>query len=347
MTSGSLREFNVLTDGLFQIVAVDATNAHHVGIVFHSIYGDDFPVKDVYQPEVLCREIQAGRLISGLAFDPGGRVAGYVSMFKTAPNPRLWEAGNVLVIPGYSHTDVSSRLVRYCMDLAVCRMADIDGIFVEAVCCHYFTQVVTAKNGLIDCGVELDQLDGASFKDGKSNKAGSARVSCILTLWEVTEPLEPAYIPIQYDGILRRIAGSLRPRILLPSTAELPTEGATSLDGKHYPSARTWKVAVPTVGGDWTAVVDDILKEARERQVISLQVVVNMACPHISAVVGVLRDKGFFFGGMAPRWFGTDGLLMQRLFGSETEYGETKVYTPIAQELLSFIRSDREAARRG
>ena len=104
-------------------------------------------------------------------------------------------------------------------------------------------------------------------------------------------------------------------------------------------------MAVPTVGGDWAAVVDHTLNEARQRQVISLQVVVNMACPCISAVVEILRDRGFFFGGMAPRWFGTDGFLMQRLFGSETEYEETKVYTPMARELLSFIRSDRETVR--
>jgi len=77
--------------------------------------------------------------------------------------------------------------------------------------------------------------------------------------------------------------------------------------------------------------------------VISLQVTLNMACPHIGVVVELLREKGFFFGGMAPRWFGTDGFLMQKLFGSETEYEEIKLYTQTAKELLSFIRSDREA----
>ena len=172
-TSSLPEGLNLQPDRLFQIVAVDATNAHHVGTVFRSLYGDDFPVEDVYHPEVLSKEIQAGRLISGLAFDREGRAAGYISLFKPAPNPRLWEAASLLVVPGYSHTDVSSRLVRYCLDVAMRRTADIDGIFCEAVCCHYFSQVVLAKNGLIDCGLVLDQLDGASFKDGKSNKAGS------------------------------------------------------------------------------------------------------------------------------------------------------------------------------
>jgi hypothetical protein len=345
LTSDWPKEANLLPDVLFRIVPVDATNAHHVRTVFRSVYGEDFPVKDVYQPELLWGEIQADRLFSALAFGHEGQPAGYISLVKAAPNPRLWEAANLLVIPEYGQTDLSSRLIRHCFDLAMNRIATLDGVFAEAVCCHYFSQLNTAKNGMIDCGVELDQLDGSSFKDGKSNKAGMARVSCVLSLWEVTDPVEPEYLPIQYEEVLRRIAETLRPRTFFPSTAMLPAHGTTRLEEKDYPSAQTRKIAVPIVGSDWPAVVGDILNRARERRVISLQVTLNTACPHISAAVDVLREQGFFFGGMAPRWFGTDGVLMQRLFGSETEYEETKLYTRTAKELLSFIKSDRETVQ--
>jgi hypothetical protein len=196
---------------------------------------------------------------------------------------------------------------------------------------------------MIDCGIELDQLDGNSFKDGKSNKAETARVSCVINFLEVTDPSEPEFVPAPYDEMVRRLTAPLRPRILVPSTAMLPAEGATHQEEKYYATARTWKVSVPAVGKNWAAVVTNMLNEAVKRDVISLQVTVNMVCPHIGAAVTVLREKGFFFGGVVPRWFGTDGLLMQKLFGSETDYDETKLYTKTAKELLTFIRSDREA----
>ncbi len=331
------------SDPIFRIVAVNSTNAHHVGTVFRSIYGENFPVKDVYQPDILLREIGAGRLISGLALDANELPAGYISMFKVAPNPRLWEAGNVVVVPRYGQTDVSSRLVRYCFELVTDRRVEADGIFSEAVCCHYFSQLNTAKLGMMDCGIELDQLDGNSFKDGKSNKAGTARVSCVINFMEITDPSEPEYVPVPYDEMVRRLTAPLRPRVLVPSTAMLPAQGATHQQEMYYASARTWKVAVPAVGGDWAVAVADILNEAVKRDVISLQVTINMACPSIGAAVTVLREKGFFFGGVVPRWFGTDGLLMQKLFGSKTDYDATKLYTKTARELLAFIRSDREA----
>ncbi len=87
-----------MIDGEFKIVPVDSANAGDVGGVFPSVYGDGFPVKDVYDSAVLAREIAAGRVTAFLAFDRQGQPAGYVSLFKSAPNPRLWEAGNLMSI---------------------------------------------------------------------------------------------------------------------------------------------------------------------------------------------------------------------------------------------------------
>lgn len=334
-----------MPEGQFHIVPVDVTNAHHVGTVFRSIYGEDFPVRDVYEPGTLCREIESGRLISLLAFDMNGQTAGYASMYKTAPNPRLWEAGNLAVVPAYKYTDISLRLIRFLFNFAANSITIIDGIFVEAVCSHYFTQVNAVKNGMVDCALELDQLDGESFKDERNNKAGTARVSCALYFRELTDLSEAEFVPARYNEILRQIAGSLRPRILFPSIDSLPTDEKTILEEKYYASARTWKTAIQAIGSDWTVVVEDILDKAGQRQVMSLQVTVNMACPHIGSAVDLLRKKGFFFGGMFPRWFGTDGLLMQKLFGSERQYEKIKLYTPFSRELLAFIKSDCEAVR--
>jgi len=334
-----------MLEEMFQIITVGKNNAHHVGAVFRALYGEDFPVKDVYQPDVLWREIQAEKLTAALALTAEGHPAGYISFFKSAPNFRLWEAGNMLVDPVYAQSDVALELARYYFDPTMCRMSDSDGIFSEAVCCHYFTQVSAIKSGFVDCALELDQLDGTSFKDGKSNKAGMARVSCVLNFLEVSDPVESVYFPARYNEYLRRLAAPLRPRTFQVSTAALPTKGDTIRVDKYYDFAKTWKVAVSSIGGDWATVVAELLTEAVRRQVISLQVVLNTSCPSIGEATEMLRRNGFFFGGLAPRWFGTDGVLMQQLFGGEPDYEETKLYSQTAKELMAFIRADRETVR--
>lgn len=341
------REEKQLPDESLQIIAVDKTNAHHVGIVFRSIYGEDFPVRDVYQPEVLCREIGAGRLASALAFAQDGRAAGYISSFKSAPNFRLWEAGNLVVDPEFANTDVASRLTEYYFAPSMRIIADSDGFFSEAVCCHYFTQVITCKAGMFDCALELDQLSGESFKDGKSNRAETARVSCVLNFKEFTNPIGMEYLPARYEKMLRTLAAPLHPRILLTAGTLMPNAGMTVWEDKYFEFAKTWKIAVRKIGADWTAMIAGILAEADRRRVVSLQVTLNTACPPINAAVELLREQGFFFGGLMPRWFGTDGVLMQKLLDDEPEYEKIKLYTPTARKLLDFIRTDREAVNNG
>lgn len=334
-----------VADKQYQFVAVDSENVRHVATVFRSVYGEDFHARDVYDPGLLWEKIQAGQIVSALAFRADGQPAGYISVFKNAPNPRLWETGNIVVAPGNADTDLSLRLFRYYEELIASRAADMDGFFTEAVCSHYFTQISGAETGMVDCGLELDQLDGGSFKDGKSNKAGSARVSCVLSFMEKIDQAGPVYVPARYEGILRKIAGRLRPRDLRLSTAGMPVQGTSSREERYYPASRTWKVSFGDVGGDWTTVGEDIVRQARQRDVISLQVTVNMALPHIGEAVEILRGHGFFFGGMVPLWFGTDGLLMQQLWGDEPDYEGMKLYTPAARELLAHIKLDRQSAR--
>lgn len=327
----------------FHIAAVDRHNAHHVGDVFRSVYGEEFPAKIVYQPEDLYKEIRDGKIMSGLAFNEDEQPAGYVSMYKAAPNPGIWEAGSIVVNPEYKHTSVSQELVYYCRNLISNVATDTDGIFMEAVCSHYYTQVNCAKTGMFDCGIELDQLDGKSFKDGKSNRAGTARVSCLFSFMETSDPVSPAYLPAVYDEIVRQVAVPLRRRRFIPSTAEIPDSVKTRIDDKYYPQAATCKIAVHEIGNDWAQAVESMVRDACERGTISLQITLNMAEPHIEKAVDILRKHGFFFGGLIPRWFESDGLLMQRLFNDEPQYEKIKLYTSTAKDLLRFIGNDRES----
>ncbi|PKN59591.1 MAG: hypothetical protein CVU53_07425 [Deltaproteobacteria bacterium HGW-Deltaproteobacteria-11] len=327
----------------FDLVAVDETNAVSVGDVFRSIYGDDFPVKDVYDPGTLWREVREGRVAATLAFDGEGCPVGYISLFKSAPNPRLWEGGNLIVHPACKYSDLSSILFRHYLKPENYGPLEADGFFGEAVCHHYFTQVGCVKSGMTDCAVELDLLDGSSFKD---TRAGSGRVACVLNFLEFTRPDAPVHLPERYAEIVQRLSMPLSPRSFLPADAPLPLNGVTVREDRYHGAARTWKVYVREIGGDWREVVDDLLREAGARDVVSLQVTLNTAIPHLGAAVEVLRGRGFFLGGLAPRWFGNDGLLMQKVLGREPDFDGIKLYSRTAKDLLAFIRMDREETSR-
>jgi hypothetical protein len=55
--------------------------------------------------------------------------------------------------------------------------------------------------------------------------------------------------------------------------------------------------------------------------------------------VDILRSKGYFFGGVFPRWFDEDGLLMQRLV-CEPYFDAIQLYSDEAKEILSIVKED-------
>ena len=326
----------------FRLQRLDETNVVHVPDIFRSVYGDAFPVPHVYRPELLAQELRQGRLSGALAFDGSGQPAGYVSIFHSAPNVRLWESGNLVVVPAFRRSDAGEVLATAAgTDGFLYSAADSDGLFREAVCCHYYTQVSSIKSGQADFALLLDELDGPSFRD---NQAGSARISCVLNFRETSPPRRPVFLPAVYEPMLDRLFRQLQPRVRAAATAPLPQDGPPTRSEDHwFAAARTWKVAVWEIGPDWPAFLAELLTEAGRREAISLQITLNMACPCLGEAVRELRAQGFFFGGLAPRWFDADGLLLQRVFGYETEYDRTKLYSPVAKELLAYIRADRAA----
>ncbi len=195
-----------------------------------------------------------------------------------------------------------------------------------------------------DCAVELDQMSGDSFKEHR--EMAPARVSCVFNFLELTAPTAAVYLPAEYDEVIRHLAQALKPRTFRPAAAPLPPAGPTARQDTYYPAARTWKIAVREIGADWQTFLDELLTQAVERRVISLQIAVNAALPYLGAAVSAMRARGFFLGGLLPRWFGSDGLLMQKVLGAEPDYARTKLCSQIAKDLLAFIRADREAVGR-
>ena len=323
----------------YTITPVSQANAAKVAAVFRAIYGDDFPVKYVYHAAQIMREINEGRLAAALACDKTGTPAGYVSMFKCAPNPRLWEGGNLLAVHEQGSDNLASMLTRYYMQPQNLPDRFNDGVFGEAVCHHYFTQMICRKSGFADCALALDQMDSSGFR---KHRPDTGRVACLLQFMEHSEPHEPLYIPDRYADILRHLLTPLRTRCFLSSTAPLPGTGETERKDDFYEASGTWRVSVDSIGGNWICFLDDLLREARKRGVKSLQVVLRASLPYAGAAIELTRQRGFFLGGIFPRWFGADGIMMQQVLGKEPDYEGIKLYSAAAKTLLEFIRKERE-----
>ena len=320
----------------FRIQGLDATNAAHVPEVFRAVYGDAYVDPSVYQPQALLRKIDQGQLCAVVALDADGCPAGYAALGATTPNPFLWENKGLVVVPEYKNTNVGTMLVTVWGNPADWP-ARVKGLFGAPVCHHYFAQIFCAKAGWVASTLQLDLFDAAILQDRPD---GLSRVSCVQFFSPMPPSPVPSYWPGEYGEFLATISRVRQDPPGILSTAALPAATATIWETKPTPSSRSLRVNVFRIGGDWPEVVRDLLAEARLQRSISIQMFLDTSCACIGEAVRILREHGFFLGGLAPRWFGADGLLMQRVT-VDTRYDLLKLYSEPAQQLLEFIRADR------
>jgi hypothetical protein len=324
----------------FRLVLVGPAEAPLVGEVFRSVYGEAYIDPSVYQPESLLRKIDQGKLFAVLALDPGGRPAGYSALGAEAPNPFLWEEKGLVVVPEYNQTDVGASLVSFWGETTGWP-APVIGVFASPVCHHYFAQIFCAKAGWIASTIQLDLFDATIFRD---RPEGLSRVSCVQFFTPMPPAEAPSYWPREYSEFLATITRARNEPVGRLSTEPLPDAMPTSLQTNALPSSRNLRINVFYIGKDWPEVVRNILTEASAQQMISIQVWLDTSCSCIGEAVRILRSHGFFLGGLAPRWFGNDGLLMQKVT-TDTRYDLIKLYSSPARELFDFIRTDRAAVR--
>ena len=322
------------------IKKVDQSCVAAVPGLFRAIYGDAFPVQYVYHADLIMAEIEGGRLDASIAFDAVGNPAGYIALYKNAPNPQLWEGGNLLVLPDSAGSNLAWLLVQHYAQPENIPATGSDGIFGEAVCHHYFTQMGGVKCGFGDYALMLDQVNGASFQE---HGPETERVACLLQFLEQSDPPDLCYLPEQYLEPLQKLLTPLRPRTALPGSAPLPLTGETASSDVWFSDAGTWRISVSSLGANWPAFLDQLLEQARQRQAVSLQVVLSAGLDCTTAAVQEMRQRGFFLGGLFPRWFGSDGIALQQVLGKEPDYDGIKLYSPVARELLGFIQTDRKS----
>ena len=327
-----------MSSDFFRLVLVGPAEAPLVGEVFRSVYGEAYIDPSVYQSEALLRKIDQGQLVAVLALDPCGRPAGYAALGAEAPNPFLWETKGLVVVPEYCKTDVGTSLVSFWGEVSAWP-APVVGVFGSPVCHHYFAQIFCAKAGWVASTIQLDLFDAMIFRD---RPKGLSRVSCVQFFTPMPPASAPSYWPHEYSEFLARITRARNEPVGRLSTEPLPDSMPTSLQTNALPSSRNLRINVFHIGKDWPEVVRNIVTTARSQQMISIQVMLDTSCSCIGAAVGILRSHGFFLGGLAPRWFGNDGLLMQKVT-MDTRYDLFKLYSSPAKELFDFIRADRVA----
>lgn len=334
-------ENNVIEPGQkWEIDLFRPEDAQGVVDLFISVYGAGYPIKTYTDPKRLTDENAAANTLSVVARTPKGDIVGHMALYRSAPCKDIYELGAGLVHRDYrGGKGISTDLAVHELAVAVEKFG-IEGVFGESVCNHVFTQKICFKLGLVTQAVEVDLMPASAYT---TEKSAAGRVSSLLEFKTFRSKPHAVYLPPVYEHILRFIYEGLDDtRDIRVSADAVPDGGRSRIESQVFDFARVARFAVHEIGADFEDAVTIEEKKAKAQKTTVFQAWLCLSHPWVGAAVDLLRDRGYFLGGVLPRWFDQDGLLMMKLC-HRPHWEDMQIQFDRAREIVRRVRADWEA----
>jgi hypothetical protein len=322
----------------FRIALFTPEDAPDVSLCYRETYGDTFPMQYVYDPAEIARRHDGVNHRTIIVRDSENRLAGMGSLFRSGPNPLLYEAGQLMVSRRHRGKGLSNIIGQTVLEEFPTQIP-VDAVFIEALCSHVLSQPSALKCGLLPTGVELEWLPAL----GRKKDAGVTVNTSLLMLFRVyrdaphTIHLHPAYA-----GFIGQRIGELGvARTVEPG--DLPSAEATDAQWDRLRGASCATLSVFRPGKDWPDVLARFEAEAAG---CALHVRLNLGDRATPWAIDVLRGRQFFLSAYLPLWFQTDGMLLQKL-PTDPDFSVPKYGSVGAKALAEAIRADWEAVTAG
>jgi acyl carrier protein len=295
-----------------------------------SVYGTGYPALYLYNPPDFRQKMEAGEIYPYVAVNSDGKATGMISLIRLSVNPGAFELGQLMVAPDYRGTDVAELLIS-CISNQELKFGVI---YSESVTTHKFSQRSSIAGGFCDIALKLNIMK--SFDDADN------RISCVVSCMERGETKLWAYLPERYGSEIGLAMEGLKPRTVRNSSTtppDNPTLYELNTDELH--TSQYVVATVTEIGADVAEVAEKSDNFAIENNVRSLAVNIPLSCPHNGAAVEALKARGFFFGGVMPRWYpDSDALLMQKLYCNTAQWDSIKLFSEKIQAVAEKIKED-------
>lgn len=309
---------------------------------FLAVYGQGYPVRDYIDPDLLAKANQEKRIISTVARTTGGQVVGHCAIFSSAPCPKIKESGAGVVLPTYRAQGLFAKMAAHSVKMAAPQF-DIELVFGEAVCNHPFSQKMCHGLGYVTMALEVDLMPASAF--GKE-KSAPGRVATLLDFIAVTPRPHTVYLPRVYEEELRFIyEGYSEERGFQLSDASPSAASRSSIRTEVFEFAQVARMAVHEAGADLAEVIAREEAAAAAQGCTVFQAWLNLASPQVGASVETLRQTGWFLGGVLPRWYDDDGLLMQKIL-HQPSWDDMVIVFERAKKIAGLVRKDWERAKK-
>ena len=163
--------------GDYKVRLMSKQDAEGVVALYRAIYGDNYPIKEMYDPQYIIEQQESVLMYRVVVVDSAGNVLGHHATYRLKETYHgLYEGGQGMVLKEYRGKGFDGALHSYIVRIL---MPGIGGeeIWGESVTNHVFMQKSTLSAGGKETGIELELMPADSYEVEKS---AFGRVSAVV-----------------------------------------------------------------------------------------------------------------------------------------------------------------------
>jgi hypothetical protein len=254
----------------------------------------------------------------------------------------LYELGAGLILQEYRKQGLNRQLFDFVFEQWAPHQPIIEEVWGEPVCNHVINQKACIDYRCFETALEVALMPAEAYDKEKS---ASGRVAALSAFRCYRSKPHTVYLPAVYQKQMEFLYSALDDqRTILISEPSLPDSVQSHADISVFDFARVCRLAVSSMGSDFDAYVQTIEEKALDKKVVVFQAWLNLGFPWVGAATEVLRERGYFLGGLLPRWFGQDGLLMQKILVDPC-FESIQLYSDRSKEIFAMIHADWQRTR--
>ncbi|MCE5334668.1 MAG: hypothetical protein LLG06_08740 [Desulfobacteraceae bacterium] len=168
----------------------------------------------------------------------------------------------------------------------------------------------------------------------------AGRVAGLVDFRIVRPSAQTVYLPQAYEPELRDLYEGFEDGCRIDTgSGTIPWGLKSKVETTVLDFAQLAKHCFHEAGEDFGEAIDAAEAESAGRGCVIHHVVLNLSYPWRGRHVDMLRSRGYFFGGLLPRWFDDGGFLMQKTKDTPNWDG-IKLFSERARKIGEIARVD-------
>jgi len=311
-------------------------DAPDICAIYRETYGDDFPIRYVYNPEAIIEQYDGIKHHTTVARSTDGEFAGMVSMFRSAPNPLLYEVGQLMVRKTFRNQGLAECLTQTIINEFSPKIP-VKAKFVEALCNHTNSQKIIECQDFSPTCLEVEWLPIIKFDNAK---ALDSNISLLLEFRLSNDTSHEIFLHPAYTLFVSDCCRTLNAERTIKNDI-IPGSKMTESTINTIADANIATLTVTKAGSDWPEILAGFEAEAKTYR---LHIKIDISHPSAPWAIDIMRENGFFLGGYLPLWFEGDGLLLQKL-PQAPDFNLLQFYSDEGNFILKAVQADYQRTK--